>query len=240
MFLPFYDTNPKRNITVQAVTVGLIAANLAAFALWQGTVLDYPDFRLALIPVTFQEIQVRPEDLMYVPEEITLLSHTFLHAGWLHLAGNMLFLWVFGDNVEDAMGHAKFLLFYLICGIAGGLAYVFMTGDPSAPLVGASGATSGVVAAYLMLHPKVKVWVLVTLVIKFPFQFPAWVVLGAYVLFNVAMVLGGESGSQTAWWAHLGGLAAGAALTPILKHRHVPLFDRGLQPPPLPAGTGQS
>jgi membrane associated rhomboid family serine protease len=124
------------------------------------------------------------------PEETTLLSYAFLHGSWLHLAGNMLFLWVFGDNVEDAMGHVKFLIFFVLCGIAGGLAYAVMTPDPSAPLVGASGATSGVVAAYLMLHPKVKVWVLVTLLIKFPFQLPAWIVLGAYVVWNVFMVLG--------------------------------------------------
>ena len=231
MFLPFYDSNPRRNITVQAVTLTLIAANIAAFVVWQGMALDFADFRLALIPITFQELQVRPPELIYVPEELTVVSYAFLHAGWLHLAGNMLFLWVFGDNVEDAMGHAKFLLFYLACGIAGGLAYVYFTPDPSAPLVGASGATSGIVAAYLLLHPRVRVWVLATLIIKVPLPLPAFVVLGAYVLFNLAMVLSGDAGSTTAWWAHVGGLVAGAALTPLLKHRHVPLFDRGLQVP---------
>ena len=231
MFLPFYDTNPRRHIVVQAVTVALIAANVGAFLLWQGMALDVADFRLALIPVTFQELAVRPPELLYVPEEVTLLSYAFLHAGWLHLAGNMLFLWVFGDNVEDAMGHVKFLLFYLACGAAGGLAYAYLTPDPSSPLVGASGATSGVVAAYLMLHPRVRVWVLATLVVKVPLPLPAFVVLGAYVAFNLIMVLGGDAGSTTAWWAHVGGLAAGAALTPLLKHRHVRLFDRNLGVP---------
>jgi membrane associated rhomboid family serine protease len=235
MFLPFFDSNPKKHITVQAVTVGLIVVNVAMFLVFQGAVADYPDFRLALIPVTLFAEQARPADLIFVPEEVTLLSYAFLHGSWLHLAGNMLFLWVFGDNVEDAMGHVKFLIFYLLCGLAGGLAYAIMTPDPSAPLLGASGATSGVVAAYLMLHPKVKVWVLVTLLIKFPFQLPAWVVLGAYVVWNVVMVLGGEAVSQTAWWAHLGGLAAGAVLTPLFKHRDVRLFDRDL-PDSLPSG----
>ncbi|MFK7792466.1 MAG: rhomboid family intramembrane serine protease [Devosiaceae bacterium] len=231
MFLPFFDSNPKKRITFQAVTVGLIVINVLIFLLFQGAVMDYPDFRLALIPITFFAEQTRPADLIFVPEEITVLSYSFLHGGWLHLAGNMLFLWVFGDNVEDAMGHIKFLLFFLLCGIAGGIAYAVMTPDPSAPLVGASGATSGVVAAYLMLHPKVKVWVLVTLLIKFPFQLPAWIVLGAYVAWNVFMVLSGENGSNTAWWAHIGGLVAGAALTPLFKHRDVKLFDQGLPKP---------
>lgn len=231
MFLPFFDSNPKERITVQAVTVGLIVLNVAMFLVFQGAVVDYPDYRLALIPVTLFAEQTRPTDLIFVPEELTLLSYAFLHGSWLHLAGNMLFLWVFGDNVEDAMGHVKFLIFFILCGIAGGLAYAIMTPDPSAPLVGASGATSGVVAAYLMLHPKVKVWVLVTLLIKFPFQLPAWIVLGAYVVWNVIMVLGDTAVSQTAWWAHIGGLVAGAALTPLFKHRDVKLFDQDLPAP---------
>ncbi len=233
MFLPFFDSNPKKRITVQAVTVGLIVLNVAMFLVFQGAVVDYPDYRLALIPVTLFAEQARPADLILIPEETTLLSYAFLHGSWLHLAGNMLFLWVFGDNVEDAMGHVKFLIFFVLCGIAGGLAYAIMTPDPSAPLVGASGATSGVVAAYLMLHPKVKVWVLVTLLIKFPFQLPAWIVLGAYVVWNVLMVLSGENGSNTAWWAHIGGLVAGAALTPLFKHRDVKLFDRDLPDPAI-------
>lgn len=229
MFLPFYDSNPKQRISLQVITVGLIVFNVAMFLVFQGAVIDYPDYRLALIPVTFFAEQARPPDLIFVPEEITILSYMFLHGSWLHLAGNMLFLWVFGDNVEDAMGHVKFLIFFILCGIAGGLAYAVMTPDPASPLVGASGATSGVVAAYLMLHPKVKVWVLATLLIKFPLPLPAWIVLGAYVIWNIVMVLMDASGSNTAWWAHVGGLIAGAALTPLFKHRDVKLFDRDFE-----------
>ena len=228
MFLPFYDSNPKQRIFLQVVTVGLIVINILMFVVFQGAVFDIADFRLALIPVTFFAEQVRPPSLIFVPEEITLLSYMFLHGSWIHLAGNMLFLWVFGDNVEDAMGHVKFLMFYLLCGVAGGLTYAVATSSPDAALVGASGATSGVVAAYLMLHPRVKVWVLATLLIKFPLPLPAWIVLGAYVIWNVVMVLLGNSNSSTAWWAHVGGLVAGAALTPLLKHRNVKLFDRDL------------
>lgn len=234
MFLPFFDSNPKQSITFQVVTVALIIINVAMFIAFQGAEMDFPDFRLALIPITFFETQVRPPDLIFVPEELTVVSHMFLHGSWLHLAGNMLFLWVFGDNVEDAMGHIKFLIFFILCGVAGGLAYSFMTPDPSAPLIGASGATSGVVAAYLMLHPKVKVWVLATLLIKIPLRLPAWVVLGAYVAWNVFMVLSADTLSNTAWWAHIGGLVAGAALTPLFKRRSVKLFDQTTEIPAKP------
>lgn len=231
MFLPFFDSNPKQRITFQVVTVALIVINVAMFIAFQGAAMDFPDFRLALIPITFFETQVRPPDLIFIPEELTIISHTFLHGSWLHLAGNMLFLWVFGDNVEDAMGHIKFLIFFILCGMAGGLAYAFMTPDPSSPLIGASGATSGVVAAYLMLHPKVKVWVLATLLVKIPLRLPAWIVLGAYVAWNVVMVVIGDTLSSTAWWAHIGGLVAGAALTPLFKRRSVKLFDQATEVP---------
>lgn len=235
MFLPFFDSNPKQSITFQVVTVALIVINVAVFILFQGAVMDTPDFRLALIPVTLFETQVRPPDLIFIPEELTVISHMFLHGSWLHLAGNMLFLWVFGDNVEDAMGHVKFLIFFVLCGIAGGLAFAIMTPDPSSPLIGASGATSGVVAAYLMLHPKVKVWVLATLLIKIPLRLPAWVVLGAYVAWNVFMVIYADALSNTAWWAHIGGLVAGAALTPLFKRRSIKLFDQNVEIPPKPS-----
>ena len=232
MFLPLHDQNARVFTRFQFVTVGMIIANFLAFILFQGTVLDFPDIRLAFIPVTFFETQVRPPELMALPEELTLISYAFLHASWMHLIGNMLFLWVFGDNVEDSMGHFKFLIFYLICAVAGGLAFAIMTPDPSAPLVGASGATSGVIAAYLMLHPRVRVWVLATLIIKIPLPLPAWVVLGLWIVWNIWSALSelgmAATGASTAWWAHIGGLVAGAVLVPFFKRREVALFDRDL------------
>jgi membrane associated rhomboid family serine protease len=140
----------------------------------------------------------------------------------------MLFLWVFGDNVEDAMGHLPFLVFYLLCGIAGGLAHAILSPGSSLPLVGASGSIAGVIAAYLMLHPRVRVWVLVFRIV--PLRVPSWLVLGFWAVWQVVMVaVATEDG--TAWWAHVGGMLAGAVLVLFMRRRGVPLFDRGLVAP---------
>src|SRR5688572_32440347 len=160
-----------------------------------------------------------------IPERLTLLSYMFFHGDILHLAGNMLFLWVFGDNVEDALGHFRFLIFYLACGVAGGLAHTFMMPGSEMPLIGASGAVAGVIAAYLMLHPRVRVWVLILRFI--PIRITAATALGAWIITQLVMVLLPQVG-PVAWWAHIGGLAAGAVLVVVLRRSGVPLFDRGI------------
>jgi membrane associated rhomboid family serine protease len=150
----------------------------------------------------------------------------FFHADVFHLVGNMLFLWVFGDNVEDAMGHFKFLFFYLACGIFAALFHSWMLPNSQLPLIGASGAVAGVIAAYLMLHPRVSVWVLAFKVI--PLRITAGIALGIWIAFQVVMIVLADVG-PTAWWAHIGGLIAGGVLIIFLRRPGVPLFDKGLQ-----------
>jgi membrane associated rhomboid family serine protease len=164
-----------------------------------------------------------------VPEWLTLITYQFLHGGVLHLFSNMLFLWVFGDNVEDAMGHLRFLVFYLLCGVAGGLAHAAALPSSPYPLVGASGAVAGVIAAYLMLHPRVRVWVLAFRVL--PLRVPAGWVLGVWVVTQLTMVLLAPA-DGVAWWAHVGGMATGALLVLFMRRPGVLLFDRGLASPP--------
>ena len=159
-----------------------------------------------------------------VVEGVTLFTYMFFHADIFHLLGNMLFLWVFGDNVEDAMGHVKFLFFYLACGVFAGLFHAWMLPGSDVPLIGASGAVAGVIAAYLMLHPRVGVWVLA---FKFiPLRISAGLVLGIWIVLQVVMIAVSDA-SPTAWWAHIGGLLAGAALILVLRRPGVPLFDKG-------------
>jgi hypothetical protein len=123
-----------------------------------------------------------------VPEEATYITYAFLHGDIFHLGGNMLFLWVFGDNVEDALGHLRFLLFYLLCAAAGALMHGLLGPDSQVPLIGASGAVAGVVAAYLMLHPRVKVWILAFG--RIPLRIPAYIALGLWILFQLVMIAG--------------------------------------------------
>jgi len=233
VFIPLSDDNPLRSIRFQWVTVGIIAANLAAFA-WQNVGSGQSvAASFALIPSELFQVSILggpargPYDTLAVPEGYTLLTYMFLHGDILHLLSNMLFLWVFGDNVEDAMGHIKFIVFYLICGIAGGLAHSLVLPTSKLPLIGASGAVAGVIAAYLILHPRVMVWVLAFRFI--PLRISAAWVLGICVATQLFMVIINQP-DQVAWWAHIGGMVAGAILIVFMRRPGVPLFDRGLTP----------
>jgi membrane associated rhomboid family serine protease len=232
VFIPLSDDNPLRSIRFQWVTVGLIAANVVAFA-WENTTGPAAAASFALVPSELFQVRLfggaapSPDQSIQVPEGLTLLTYQFLHGDILHLLSNMLFLWVFGDNVEDAMGHAKFLLFYLACGIVGGMAHAAMLPNSTLPLIGASGAVAGVIAAYLILHPRVRVWVLAFRII--PLRIAAVWVLGIWVATQFVMILLNQP-DQVAWWAHVGGIIAGAILVLFLRRPGVPLFDRGLNP----------
>jgi membrane associated rhomboid family serine protease len=232
-FIPLSDENPLRSIPFQWVTVSLIAANAIVFLLGNMQAQPAAIASFALIPSELFEVRIFggavpfANQSMQVPEALTLVTYQFLHGDIFHLLSNMLFLWVFGDNVEDAMGHLKFLVFYLLCGIVGGLAHAALVpgSQSQIPLVGASGAVAGVIAAYLMLHPRVRVWVLAFRFI--PLRISAAWVLGVWVATQFMMVLLPDIG-PVAWWAHIGGLVAGAVLVLFLRRPGVPLFDRGL------------
>jgi membrane associated rhomboid family serine protease len=159
-----------------------------------------------------------------IPAPLTLISSMFMHGGWMHLIGNMLFLWVLGDNVEDAMGHGRFIIFYILCGIAAALTHAAMDPASSTPMIGASGAISGVIGAYLILHPKVQI---LTLAFRFFIHIPAYIMLGIWIamqVINVSMA-SNTGGGGVAWWAHIGGLIAGIILIAPMRHKSVPLFD---------------
>jgi membrane associated rhomboid family serine protease len=142
----------------------------------------------------------------------------FLHGGWMHLIFNMAFLWVFADNIEDAFGHAGFSLFYLLCGIAAGLCHAIMQPTSQLPVIGASGAVSGVLGAYVLLYPKARLWIFFYLPV--PFRIPAIFVLGAWFALQILGVFTPEEeGHLTAWWAHIGGFLTGLLLTLLLRAR---------------------
>jgi membrane associated rhomboid family serine protease len=235
MFIPLYDQNPLAHVTRPWVNYGLIAATVLAYLL-TGTFgelyLQQAAFALGLVPSVVNDFKDLPPDYVWIPENASYLSYAFLHSGIIHLGGNMLFLWVFGDNIEDAVGHFRYLIFYLLCAAAAGFAHVLLDPQSDVPLIGASGAVSGIIGAYLMLHPRVRVWVL--LLGRIPVPLSAGIVLGfwlAYQVYNFASSYFVES--FVSWPAHIGGFLAGALLIVIFRRKGVPLFDKNL---PEPAG----
>ncbi|MGR4001027.1 MAG: rhomboid family intramembrane serine protease [Alphaproteobacteria bacterium] len=166
-----------------------------------------------------------------VPSELrlhTFVSSLYLHAGLGHLLGNMLYLWIFGDNVEDAMGHRRFFIFYLVCGVVASLGHTLTNSASDIPLVGASGAISGILGAYLVLYPRARLLVPVFI---FPLWFPAWLVIGFWFLLQGLSAFGSSGGGGgIAWWAHIFGFMCGLVLVWPLRRRVTPLFGGGKLP----------
>ncbi|MBB4065111.1 rhomboid family intramembrane serine protease [Gellertiella hungarica] len=229
MLIPLHDANALRHIRTPVVTRLLILANIAVYLLMLPDGLAALADRLVLlfgfIPALVTHAAVLPPDLQLVPPEITFVTYAFLHGSISHIGINMIFLYIFGDNVEDAMGHGKFLFFYLACAAAGAGLHLILTGQPEAPLIGASGAISGVVIAYALLHPHVRLWVLVLFGIPVPL--PAFIPLVFWIgqqFFELVTGLG----DSVSFAAHVGGIVAGGLLVLVLRRPGVPLFDRDI------------
>ena len=219
MFVPLHDDTPLRVIRFQYVTIALILANVMVYLATGAFTTDQMMAAVAdgygLVPGEFTG-QIPYPGLALIPEPATLLTYMFLHAGWWHLGSNMLFLWVFADNMEDAFGYPAFAIFYVFCGVAAGLTHVLMSPNSPAPLIGASGAVSGVIGGYALLYPKARIWIL--LFLRLPLRIGALWVIGGWFLIQIAnLVL--DADSEVAWWAHIGGFAAGLAITFVLRSR---------------------
>ena len=222
MFIPLHDDTPLRVIRFQYVTFAIIAANVIVFLMSGAFRGDEVVFAVAagfgIVPAELTGSASIFPTFNPVAEPFTLLTYMFVHAGWLHLITNMLFLWVFADNVEDAFGHAAFLIFYLLTGVTAGLVHVLMAPSSAAPLIGASGAVSGAIGAYLLLYPRARVWIL--LFMRLPLRIGAAWVLGGWFALQIVSVFFASGGEvDVAWWAHIGGFAAGLAITVVLRSR---------------------
>jgi membrane associated rhomboid family serine protease len=219
MFVPLHDSTPLRMIRLQYVTLAFIALNVLIFLFTGATTGEEQMFTIAagfgIVPVEL--VGAGLEDALNpVPDPITLVTYQFLHAGWLHLLSNMLFLWVFADNVEDAYGHFVFPLFYVVTGAVGGMTHALLQPDSDSPLIGASGAVAGVLAAYLVLFPQARVWVL--LFLRIPWRFSAWMVLTAWFILQFVSLYFDKGGEvAVAWWAHIGGFVSGLVITLLFR-----------------------
>jgi membrane associated rhomboid family serine protease len=239
--IPLKDVNPTRRPAV--LTIGLIVACVLVFAFQttkpddntlgsrQGFICEYGLVADHLLdgeapPVDGCDALNRRHDRLQ-----GLVTSLFLHADLFHLGFNMLFLWVFGNNVEERLGRLRFLPFFLLCGILAGLAQALTDPDSLVPLIGASGAISGILGAYLVLYPRVRVWTVVLPFVFLPFKLPAWLWLAIYFVLQL-LYLGDSAtsgGGGVAYMAHIGGFAAGALLIRPF------LVGRGEPPPPSPA-----
>ena len=235
---PYKDENPT--VLTPIVTVGIIGLNVLAWVFLQGAGAAAP------LAKSVCELGLTPGELLHtvppgtevalgegfrcvtraLPNYATILSSMFMHGGWFHLIGNMWFLWVFGNNIEDAMGHARFVVFYLLCGTVAALVQMLVQPQSVIPMVGASGAISGVLGAYILLYPRVKVHTLIFLgFFATTVTLPAYLMLGYWIFLQVLggiPALAGLNGGGVAFWAHIGGFLAGLGLIRVFaKHENL-------------------
>jgi membrane associated rhomboid family serine protease len=225
--IPLRDDNPSGSTPL--VNYACIAICVVVF-LWQlslgGVGGQRAIYALGLIPAVLIGGAQLPPELSVVPPLATVFTSMFMHGGWMHLIGNMLYLWIFGDNVEDSMGHGRFLVFYVLCGIAAALAQALPAPSSEIPMVGASGAISGVLGAYVLLHPHARVLVAIPFgFILHTMRLPAGLVLALWFgLQLVSNMMAQEGGGGVAFRAHIGGFVAGMLLVGLFKRRDVKLF----------------
>ena len=217
--IPLKDDNPTR--TFPFVTILIIVTNIVVY-IYQLTLGQKAEtlfiLRAGAIPyeiIHFADIH----PLAFIPPPLTLFSAMFIHGGFLHVAGNMLYLWIFGDNIEDRLGHFRFIVFYLLSGLIASLAHIIILPNSAIPMIGASGAIAGVLGAYFLLYPRAHV---LTLVFFFFFvdiiRIPALVFLGLWFVFQI---LSSGAGGGIAWYAHIGGFIGGAVLVKLFKTKRL-------------------
>ncbi|HXW89883.1 MAG TPA: rhomboid family intramembrane serine protease [Terriglobales bacterium] len=228
--IPIRDDTPR--YSTPFVTFFIIALNTVVFLFelsvgWQSQrALNGLMYEFGVVPHRFELALTGASRFSVAGLSLTILTSMFLHASWLHIIGNMWVLWIFGDNIEDHLGHFLYLMFYLLCGFAGAITHILSNVGSRLPSIGASGAIAGVMGAYFVLYPKARVLTVVPLIVFFTFWWlPAWIVLGYWFLVQflsgaaTAIVEPGQTSGGVAFWAHVGGFVAGIVLIKLLPER---------------------
>ena len=224
--IPIYDDNPalgKPLLVISIITICIIIWFWQSGLGYQGNNEAIRNFGLTPAVFLGNVDQVGPFFPIF-----TLLTSMFMHGGFMHLAGNMLYLWIFGDNIEGALGHFRFILFYFLCGLVAAFTQIVSAPDSTIPMIGASGAVSGVLGAYLIFYPHARVRTFVFLGIFITFlRLPAVLLLGVWILGQIISAVASNPGSPgVAWFAHLGGFFAGMILAPLLKKPNISIFQK--------------
>jgi membrane associated rhomboid family serine protease len=218
--IPLRDTNPSQSVPF--VTYSIIVVNVLAFIIEITSTRGFGEFIMkhGLVPYYITQGGVNAD--FGVMKFLPLFTSMFLHGGWMHLIGNMLFLFIFGDNVEDRFGHVKYFIFYIAAGIVAAITQIIMYPQSEVPMVGASGAIAGVLGAYVFMFPKARITTLIPIIIFFQvIELPAFIFLGIWFLMQMfsgvfSLGLGADAGG-VAWWAHIGGFLTGAVSFPFLR-----------------------
>lgn len=222
--IPLRDANPSA--TRPWVTVAIIIANTLAF-LYEVSLsaprLEALLFTAGMVPARVTVFPSSPE-VSFGDAFLPLFSSMFLHGGWLHLIGNMWFLWIFGDNIEDRLGHLRYLIFYLICGVGAGLLHTLLSLGSTIPSIGASGAIAGVLGGYLLLFPRARVLTIIPAFFLYMVELPAYLILAYWFVVQLfsgtaSIVSGSAAGGGVAWWAHVGGFVMGLALVKVFAQK---------------------
>jgi membrane associated rhomboid family serine protease len=229
--IPFRDNIPSRTFPV--ITIAIILTNVFVFfyELALGRGLERFIMQYSVVPAAV--FSWPQSDLPLTAVLLPFLTSMFLHGGWLHLIGNMWYLWIFGDNVEDRLGHFTYLIFYLLCGFGAGIAQTVLNYDSVIPSLGASGAIAGVLGAYVISYPTARVLTLLPIFIFWPIvEIPAVFVLGFWFIMQffagaASLTATATSAGGVAWWAHVGGFIVGMILVTMLSPRNRPRYDYG-------------
>jgi membrane associated rhomboid family serine protease len=227
--IPIHDDNPVE--ITPFVTVALIAACSLIFFYQVSLGSEVGQlfvYQYGAIPAVLFGRESLPREMIALPASFSLITSMFLHGGFMHLIGNMLYLWIFGNNIEEAVGHFRFVLFYVVCGIIAAMSHAMTDPGSVVPMIGASGAISGVLGAYLLLYPHARVMVLIPLgIFSRMVYIPAGFVLAFWFVLQLlsGAVTAGRPGGGVAWFAHIGGFVAGMVLIGFFKQRHVRFFN---------------
>jgi membrane associated rhomboid family serine protease len=220
-FFPFSDDNPSNS---RPIICYFLVGICSFIFLWQSTLpqdlSNQAIYSFGVIPSS-----LLGNNYVYLPASFTLITSMFMHGGWMHLIGNMLYLWIFGDNIEDSLGSLKFIIFYIICGTVAAFTQAIIDPNSNIPMIGASGAIAGVLGAYLMLYPKANVnvlfWIFIFIQVV---KVPAFIILGIWIVGQFFDAGGSSSSSGVAYFAHIGGFLTGMILVPFFKKSEVKLF----------------
>jgi len=225
--IPLRDDTPR--FSTPYVTYFIIALNTLVFLFERAQspgALNALVYQFGVVPQHFTEASAGGSQFSLAGSLVSIFTSMFLHASWLHIIGNMWVLWIFGDNIEDYLGHFSYLLFYLVSGVAASVAHILLNPGSNVPSVGASGAIAGVMGAYFVLYPRAKVLTIVPLIVFFTFWWlPAWIVLGYWFLVQflsgaaTSIVQSSQNAGGIAFWAHVGGFVAGILLIKLLPER---------------------